>query len=96
MDWENLTGDQFPRAVEQADGICLLTPSCIERHGHHLPRGTDMFIGRELCRRATELQPVVVFMDFFFTQILEARHVPGTVGIQPELIVRLLENVCED
>jgi creatinine amidohydrolase len=96
MRWEELTGDQFPEAVKQAEGVCLLPLSCIERHGHHLPIGTDMFIGRELCRRATETEPALIFPDYFFTQILEARHVSGTVGIEPELIIRLLENTCRE
>lgn len=96
MNWEELTGDQFSHAVEQVEGVCLLPLSCIERHGHHLPLGTDMFIGRELCQRVAELEPVMVFPDFFLTQILEARHVPGTIGIQPEMIIRLLENVCAE
>jgi creatinine amidohydrolase len=96
MRWEDLTGDQFPEAVKQAESVCLLPLSCIERHGHHLPLGTDMFIGRELCRRAALLEPVVIFPDFFFTQILEARHTTGTVGIEPELIIRLLENTCRE
>ncbi len=96
MRWEDLTGDEFPAAVEQAESVCLLPLACIERHGHHLPLGTDMFIGRELCRRAAQLEPAVIFPDFFFTQIFEARHVPGTIGIEPELILRLLENTCRE
>jgi creatinine amidohydrolase len=96
MRWEELTGDQFPEAVKQAESVCLLPLACIERHGHHLPLGTDMFIGRELCCRAAQLEPVVIFPDFIFTQILEARHVPGTLGIEPELIIRLLENTCRE
>ena len=96
MRWEELTGDQFPEAVKQVEGVCLLPLSCLERHGHHLPLGTDLFIGRELCLRAAEIEPAVIFPDFYFTQILEARHVPGTVGIQPELIIRLLENTCQE
>ena len=96
MRWEDLTGDLFPQAVKEAGGVCLLPLSCIERHGHHLPLGTDMFIGRELCDRVALLEPVVVFPDFVFTQILEARHVPGCIGLQPELTIRLLENVCSE
>ncbi|HTX90681.1 MAG TPA: creatininase family protein [Anaerolineales bacterium] len=96
MRWEELTGDLFPQAVKQTKGVCLLPLSCIERHGHHLPLGTDMFIGRELCNRAAEIEPAVVFPDFYFTQILEARHVPGTIGIEPELIIRLMENACRE
>jgi creatinine amidohydrolase len=96
MHWEELTGDLFPQAVKQAEGVCLLPLSCIERHGHHMPLGTDMYIGHELCSRTAGLEPVVVFPDFIYTQILEARHMPGCIGIQPELIVRLLENVCSE
>ena len=96
MRWEELTGDQFPEDVQQAKNVCLLPLACIERHGHHLPLGTDMFIGRELCRRAAEIEPALIFPDFYFTQILEARHMPGTVGIEPELIIRLLEATCRE
>jgi creatinine amidohydrolase len=94
MRWEELTGDLFPEAVKQAEDVCLLPLSCIERHGHHMPLGTD--IGHELCNRAAELEPVVVFPDFIYTQILEARHMPGCIGIQPELIIRLLDNICSE
>jgi len=96
MRWEELTGDLFPEAVQKAGGVCLLPLSCIERHGHHLPLATDMYIGRELCNRTAALEPAVVFPDFIFTQILEARHVPGCIGIEPELIIRLLENTCRE
>ena len=96
MFWEELTGDQFPEAVKQADGVCLLPLSCIERHGHHMPLGTDMFIGREICRRTAALEPSIIFPNYIFTQILEARSFPGTIGIDIELVVRLLDNVCRE
>jgi len=96
MRWDELTSDLFPEAVQKAEGVCLLPLSCIERHGHHLPLATDMFIGRELCNRAAALEPAIVFPDYVFTQILEARHYPGCIGIEPELIIRLLENVCRE
>jgi creatinine amidohydrolase len=96
MRWDELTGDVFPQAVEKAEGVCLLPLSCIERHGHHLPLATDRFIGREVCDRAAALEPAIVFPDFIFTQILEARHYPGCIGIEPELTVRLLESTCRE
>lgn len=94
--WEELTGDQFPMAVEAAHGVCLLPLSVIERHGHHLPLGTDMLIGRELCRRAAALEAAVIFPNFIFTQILEARHCAGTIAIEADLILRLLDNACRE
>jgi creatinine amidohydrolase len=94
MFWEELTSDQFSQAI--ATGVCLLPLSVIERHAHHLPLATDMYIARDLCRRAAEIEPAVIFPDFIFTQILEARHVPGTIAIDADLIVRLLDNVCHE
>jgi len=94
MRWEELTGDQFPQAIKDVNGVCLLPLSCIERHAHHLPLGTDMFIARELCRRAALLEPAIIYPDFFYTQILEARHYPGTIAVDPELFLRLLAAVC--
>lgn len=96
MRWEELTGDEFPQAVKSAEGVCLLPLSCIERHAHHMPLGTDMYIGRDLCRRAALLEPAVIFPDYIFTQILEARHCAGTIAIDPDLILRLLENTCRE
>jgi creatinine amidohydrolase len=96
MRWDELTSDLFKEAVKASEGVCLLPLACIERHGHHLPLGTDMFIARELCHRIALLEPVVIFPDFIFTQILEARHVPGTIGIQPDLIMHLMENTCAE
>ncbi len=96
MRWEELTGDLFSQAAAKAQGVCLLPLSCIERHAHHLPLGTDMYIGRDLCRRAAEIEPAIIFPDFIFTQILEARHYPGTIGLEPDLIMRLLEAVCSE
>ncbi len=96
MRWEELTGDTFPDAVKKAQQVCLLPFSCIERHAHHLPLGTDMYIARELCRRAAEIEPVVIYPDFIYTQILEARHVPGCIGIQPDLFMPLIDAVCRE
>ena len=96
MRWDELTGDLFPEAVQRAEGVCLLPLSVIERHGHHMPLGTDMFIGREVCNRTAALEPAIVFPDFIFTQILEARHQPGCIGIEADLTIRLLENTCRE
>lgn len=96
MRWEELTADVFPQAVRTSEGVCLLPLSCIERHAHHLPIGTDMYIARDLCRRIAELEPAVIFPDFIFTQVLEVRHCAGTIAIEPDLIVHLLENVCRE
>ncbi|HLV99351.1 MAG TPA: creatininase family protein [Ktedonobacterales bacterium] len=96
MRWEALTGDQFPKAIEQSQGVCLIALSVLERHGHHLPLGTDMFVGHALLDRVAQMEPVLLFPDYFLTQIPEARHCAGTISIDPALMVRLLDNVCRE
>jgi creatinine amidohydrolase len=96
MNWEELSSDDFPQAVQTAQGVCLVPLSVIERHGHHLPTGTDMLIGRALCRRTATLEPAIIFPDVIFTQILEARHVPGTIALDAAVIMNLLDNICRE
>lgn len=96
MNWDELTGDDFPAAVAKARGVCLVPLSCIERHAHHLPLGTDMLIAREFCRRAAALEPVIVAPEVVFTQIVEARHCAGTIAIEPSLVIQLLDNLCRE
>lgn len=96
MRWEELTGDRFAAAVKECEGVCLIALSVIERHGHHLPLGTDMYTGREVVTRAAERETAMVFPDYIWTQIPEARHLAGTISIDGELMVRLLDNVCRE
>jgi creatinine amidohydrolase len=96
MKWENLTTPQFIKAVETCEGVCLLPLGVLEKHGNHLPLGTDIFIARELACRAAELEPAIVFPAYFFTQIFEARHTPGTVGINSRVMYDLLETTCDE
>jgi len=96
MQWENLTAPDFAAAVKETQGVCLLPLPCIEKHGEHLPLGTDLFIGMEIARRAAEIEPAMVFPPFYLTQILEARHQPGTLAIGTHLMLRLLEAVCDE
>jgi creatinine amidohydrolase len=96
MRWEELTGDRFAEAVKECDGVCLVALSVVERHGHHLPLGTDTYIGREILNRAAAIEPAIIFPDYIFTQIPEARHLAGTIAIDGDLMLRLLDNVCRE
>lgn len=96
MRWEELTGDRFVEAVKECEGVCLIALSVIERHGHHLAMGTDMYEGRGMLERVAKLEPVILFPDYYFTQIPEARHLAGTISIDGDLMIRLLDNVCRE
>lgn len=95
MQWELLTEPQFRQAVSDT-GVCVLSIGVLERHGDHLPLGTDYINVHEVSRRACEIEPAVAFPPFYFGQINEARCFGGTVSLDPTLLFSLLENVLDE
>jgi creatinine amidohydrolase len=96
MKWSELTSVNFKKAVEECEGVCLLPLGVIEKHGDHLPLGTDLLTAMEICCRAAEIEPAIVFPEYYFTQIHEAKHQPGCIAIKSEIMWSLLENVCDE
>ena len=46
--------------------------------------------------RATKKEYAVVFPDYFYGQIYEARHQPGTFALPPRLVLEMLESTCAE
>lgn len=93
---EELTSPQFARAVELSGGVCIIPIGIIEKHGPHLPLGTDLFEAREAATAAAKKEYAVVFPPYFTGQIFEARHQPGTVAYSNELMWKMLEETCSE
>lgn len=93
---EDLTSPQFPKAVALAGGVCVLPLGIIEKHGPHLPLGTDMYEAREVSFQAAAMEYAVVFPPYYFGQIFEARHQPGAMAYSNELIWKMLEETCAE
>lgn len=91
-----LTAPDFIRAVEKSNGTCIIPAGIMEKHGPHLPLSTDMITAREIASMAAEKEYTIVFPEYYFGQINEARHQPGTVAYSPELIWNILEETCEE
>ncbi len=90
MQWEQLTATEFAAAVHET-GVCVLALGVIEKHSEHLPLGTDYLAGHRICCLAAEQELAVVFPPFYFGQIYEARCFPGTVTLEPTLLIRLIQ-----
>lgn len=96
MQWELLNGRDFEQAVKDTDGVCILPIGPLERHGEHLPLGTDYMNAHKMACLAAEKEPAVVFPGFFFSQVCESTTLPGSVSIKPELIIQVLRNLYEE
>ena len=94
--WEELTAGDFVKAVEQAQGVCVLPFGIIEKHGPHLPLGTDLLNVRYLAVHGAEQAYAIVFPEYYFGQIFEARHEPGTIAYSPRLQLELLQETTDE
>ncbi len=94
--WEELTAADFRDAIQQSKGTCLLPFGILEKHGPHLPLGTDLLNVRYASLHAAAQEYAVVFPEYYFGQILEAKHEPGTVAYSLELQVKLLQETTDE
>ena len=91
---EEITSPKFATAVEKSGGVCIIPLGIIEKHGPHLPLGTDLFEAREVAFTAAKKEYAVVFPPYFIGQIFEAKHQPGTISYSNELMWKMLEETC--
>ena len=94
--WEELTADDFRAAIQQSEGTCLLPFGIIEKHGPHLPLGTDLINVRHVVLAAVQTDFAVVFPEYYFGQIFEARHEPGTIAYSTSLQMQLLQETTDE
>jgi creatinine amidohydrolase len=94
--YEELTAPDFVKAVDQSSGVCLLPFGILEKHGAHLPLGSDIFQSRKVASMAAEQAYSVIFPTYYVGQINEARQQPGTIAYSPELIWKMLQETCDE
>ncbi len=94
--WEELTAADFRAAIQQAQGTCLLPFGILEKHGPQLPLGTDLLDVRYAALHAAEQEYAVVFPEYYFGQIFEARHEPGTVAYSWQIQLQLLQETTDE
>ena len=93
---EDLTSPKFAKAVDLAVGVCVIPLGIIEKHGPHLPLGTDLYEAREIAFHAAEKEYAVVFPPYFVGQIFEASHQPGAMAYSNELMWKMLDETCKE
>ncbi len=94
--WEELTAADFARGIQQSQGTCLLPFGILEKHGPHLPLGTDLLDVRYAALHAADREYAVVFPEYYFGQIFEARHEPGTVAYSAHMQLDLLQETTDE
>ena len=105
MLWENLREEEFEEAIERSKGVCVLPIGCLEKHGQHLPVGTDSLVANGICCRAAELEEVMVFptgmwlgdsMQLHPAIDPGAERKRGYIAINPHTLLTLLGELCDE
>jgi creatinine amidohydrolase len=94
--WEELTAGDFAKAIQQSRGTCVLPFGILEKHGPHLPLGNDLINARYSAVHGAEQEYAVVFPEYYFGQIFEAKHQPGTIAYSPKLQLELLQETTDE
>jgi len=94
--WDELTAGDFVAAIQKAQNTCVLPIGILEKHGPHLPIGTDLLNVRWASLKGAEQEYAVVFPEYYFGQIFEARHEPGTIAYSSRLQFELLQETTSE
>ena len=94
--WEELTAADFVEAIRLSQSVCVLPIGIIEKHGPHLPLGTDLLDVRFAVINAVQQEYAVVFPEYYFGQIFEAQQQPGTVAYSLGTQLALLQETVKE
>ena len=96
MRWGDCNNKLFEEIKILSKGTCIIPLGALEQHGQHLPLRTDMSLAAAVADRIAEKETVMVFEDFYFAQLSESMASIGTIIIDNELLLKLLENICDE
>jgi creatinine amidohydrolase len=94
--WDELTASDWPMALKMSDSTCILPIGILEKHGPHGPIGSDLIKVRDCSAMATKMEYAVVFPDYYFGQIYEAMHQPGTFALPARVVWDMLDATCDE
>ena len=96
MLWENLREEEFADAIQKSNKVCVVPMGCLEKHGQHLPVGTDTQTAYYIAKEAANLEEVVVFPPLYFGDVLGLYMWKGTIAFSSELLQKMLTELCAE
>jgi len=94
--WEDLTAEDFTKALVSSRNTCGLPFGIVEKHGPSGPLGTDLLNVRYTSELAAKQEYTILFPAYYFGQIFEARHQPGTLAYSTRLQLDLLQETVSE
>ena len=77
--WEDLTSADFVKAIQKAEGVCILPMGSIEKFGPSAPLGTNLYLGRVIPYEAVKKEYAVIYPEYFVAETSNTSNLPGTI-----------------
>ncbi len=94
VEWEKITAGDLVKFKEER--VCIVPLGSLEKHGEHLPLGIDGLVANRIAMMAAEKEPVAVLPPLYYTYVKEMKNLPGAVSLETGLLLKLLENICDE
>ena len=95
MQWELSTPVDLEKMAKE-EKLCIVPIGVLERHGEHLPLGTDGLVAHKIAVEASKIEPCAVFPVYWFGQVHEAKFSSGAVSFESDFTLALLKNLCDE
>ena len=95
--WMYLTSEELGALREKVNNVCVISWGAVEKHGLHLPLGTDTLNAERIVKMASDIEPVCLFPTIPFGD-MSCGHPStpvGTISLPMETEMLLLEQLCE-
>ena len=105
MIWDNLREEEFEDAIKKSAGLCVIPIGCTEKHGQHLPVGTDYIEAMTIVKAAADIEDVVILPVGAWLGEVSCFHafkdpgavkLRGCIGIKQSTILTVLEELCDE
>lgn len=95
--WMYVTSKELETLREESKGVCVIPMGCVEKHGAHLPLGTDVIQAVGIANAASQMETFTVFPEFAFGDfpINSPNRPTGSVTLRLETEIALLEELLE-
>ena len=94
--WEDLTSADFVKAIQKADGVCLLPMGSVEKFGPSAPLGTNVYLARIIPLEAVKQEYVVIYPEYFVAETSNTSTLPGTIHYSLTLQMQFLDETVRE
>ena len=103
MNWEKLREEEFEPMLVRTNRVCAVPIGCLEKHGQHLPLGTDTLWGGKLLELASKQEDICIFPQLYFGDLQGMQRYSagkgthyGYIALSAELLLSLMRELCDE